>query len=131
MSPTCSKSTGGARRGGISGAGPGGWYDRAHRPGGVEAGAEVSESRIVGPVIMGSGERVSSSYVGPFTSVASDCVIANSEIKYPIALRGAPIQGCGGSRRLIGHDVEVTPSPRVPRAHRLVLGDHSKVQISS
>jgi glucose-1-phosphate thymidylyltransferase len=27
--------------------------------------------------------------------------------------------------------VEVTPAPRVPKAHRLVLGDHSKVQISS
>jgi len=25
----------------------------------------------------------------------------------------------------------VTPAPRVPKAHRLVLGDHSKVQISS
>jgi glucose-1-phosphate thymidylyltransferase len=25
----------------------------------------------------------------------------------------------------------VTPAPNVPRAHRLVLGDHSKVQISS
>ena len=31
---------------------------------------------------------------------------------------------------LIGHDVEVTPAPRVCKAHRLVLGDHSKVQIS-
>jgi glucose-1-phosphate thymidylyltransferase len=25
----------------------------------------------------------------------------------------------------------VTPAPNVPRAHRLILGDHSKVQISS
>jgi len=25
----------------------------------------------------------------------------------------------------------VTPAPRVPKAHRLILGDHSKVQISS
>jgi glucose-1-phosphate thymidylyltransferase len=32
---------------------------------------------------------------------------------------------------LIGHYAEVTPAPRVPRAHRLVLGDHSKVQIGS
>jgi len=27
--------------------------------------------------------------------------------------------------------VEVTPSPKTPKAHRLILGDHSKVQISS
>jgi hypothetical protein len=30
-----------------------------------------------------------------------------------------------------GHEAEVTPATRVPRAHRLVLGDHSKVQISA
>ena len=98
----------------------------------IEAGAQVSESRIVGPVIIGAGARVSASYVGPFTSVAADCVIDNSEIEYSIVLRGASIQGVRRiEASLIGHHVEVTPSPRVPKAHRLVLGDHSKVQISS
>jgi glucose-1-phosphate thymidylyltransferase len=98
----------------------------------IEAGAQVSESRIVGPVIVGSGTRVSGSYVGPFTSVASDCVIADSEIEYSIVLRGASIRGVRRiEASLIGHEVEVTPSPQVRRAHRLVLGDHSKVQISS
>src|SRR5215470_2949229 len=98
----------------------------------IEDGAEVTGSRIVGPVIIGTGTRVSASYVGPFTSVAADCVIANSEIEYSIVLRGASIRGVRRiEASLIGHDVEVTPSPHVPKAHRLVLGDHSKVQISS
>jgi glucose-1-phosphate thymidylyltransferase len=98
----------------------------------VEAGAQVSGSRIVGPAIIGTGTRVSGSYVGPFTSVAQDCVITDSEIEYSIVLRGALIQGVRRiEASLIGHDVEVTPSPNVPRAHRLILGDHSKVQICS
>jgi glucose-1-phosphate thymidylyltransferase len=98
----------------------------------IETGAQVTGSRIVGPVIIGSGSQVSGSYVGPFTSVARDCVIADSEIEYSIVLHGASIQGVRRvEASLIGHDVEVTPAPRVPRAHRLVLGDHSKVQISS
>jgi len=98
----------------------------------VEPGAQVSQSRIVGPVIIGTGARVSESYVGPFTSVAQDCAIVDSEIEYSIVLRGALIQGVRRiEASLIGHDVEVTPSPRVPKAHRLVLGDHSKVQICS
>jgi glucose-1-phosphate thymidylyltransferase len=98
----------------------------------VEHGAEVSASRIVGPVIIGAGTRVSGSYVGPFTSIAADCTIADSEIEYSIVLRGASIQGVRRiEASLIGHDVEVTPAPKVPKAHRLVLGDHSKVQISS
>jgi len=98
----------------------------------IEAGAQVSGSRIVGPAIIGAGTRIRGSYVGPFTSVAPGCVISGSEIEYSIVMRGASIQGVRRiEASLIGHDVEVTPSPMVPRAHRLVLGDHSKVQISS
>ena len=80
----------------------------------------------------GARTRVLGSYVGPFTSVAADCDITDSEIEYSILMKGASV--CGVRRieaSLIGHDVEVTPSPAVPRAHRLVLGDHSKVQIRS
>jgi glucose-1-phosphate thymidylyltransferase len=98
----------------------------------IGAGARVAGSRIVGPVIIGSGTEVTGSYIGPFTSVAPGCVIADSEIEYSIVLAGASIRGV---RRIeasfIGHDVDVTPAPPVRQAHRLVLGDHSKVQISS
>ncbi|MGH3149399.1 MAG: sugar phosphate nucleotidyltransferase, partial [Streptosporangiaceae bacterium] len=98
----------------------------------IEAGARVSGSRIVGPVIIGAGAEVTGSYIGPFTSVAADCTIADSEIEYSIILERTSIQGVRRiEASLIGHDVEVTPAPRVCQAHRLVLGDHSKVQISS
>jgi glucose-1-phosphate thymidylyltransferase len=98
----------------------------------IEAGAKVAKSRVVGPVIIGARTRVLGSYVGPFTSVAADCVITDSELEYSILLEGASVRGVRRiEASLIGHDVEVTPSPAVPRAHRLVLGDHSKVQISS
>ena len=98
----------------------------------VAAGARVSESRIVGPAIIGAGTEVTGSYIGPFTSVAPGCTIADSEIEYSIVLAGASIRGVRRiEASLIGHDVEVTPAPRVSKAHRLVLGDHSKVQISS
>jgi glucose-1-phosphate thymidylyltransferase len=98
----------------------------------IESGADVTGSRIVGPAIIGAGTRVTGSYVGPFTSVAADCAITDSEIEYSIVLRGASIQGVRRiEASLIGHEVEVTPAPRVPKAHRLILGDHSKVQISS
>ena len=98
----------------------------------IENGAEVTGSRIVGPAIIGEGTRVSGSYVGPFTSVAEDCAIDDSEIEYSIVLRGALING---ARRIeasiIGRGVEVTPAPRLSRVHRLILGDHSRVQVSS
>jgi glucose-1-phosphate thymidylyltransferase len=98
----------------------------------VDAGARVTGSRIVGPAIIGAGTEVTGSYIGPFTSVAPGCTIADSEIEYSIVLEGSSIRGVRRiEASLIGHDVEVTPAPRVCQAHRLVLGDHSKVQISS
>ena len=98
----------------------------------IEAGARVSGSRIVGPAIIGAGSVVNDAYIGPFTSVSEDCRIEDSEIEYSIVLRGSSVTGVRRvEASLIGRDVEVTPAPRNPKAHRLVLGDHSKVQISS
>jgi glucose-1-phosphate thymidylyltransferase len=97
----------------------------------VEAGARVIGSRVVGPVVVGAGSVVRDSYVGPFTSIDCHCTVLNSEVEYSIILRGASIDGVGRiERSLIGREVRVTPAPRVPKAHRLVLGDHSEVQIS-
>jgi glucose-1-phosphate thymidylyltransferase len=98
----------------------------------IEDGVRVTGSRIVGPVIIGAGTQVTDCYVGPFTSIAQGCVIVDSEIEYSIVLRGASINGVRRiEASLIGHDVEVTRAPKVPKAHRLVLGDHSRVQISA
>ncbi|MFD8306432.1 glucose-1-phosphate thymidylyltransferase [Streptomyces sp. NPDC059690] len=98
----------------------------------VEAGAKVTGSRIVGPVVIGAHTVIADSYVGPFTSIAEDCRIEDSEIEYSIVLRDSSVRGVRRvEASLIGRNVEVTPAPRKPAAHRLVLGDHSKVQISS
>jgi len=96
----------------------------------VEEGARVVRSRIVGPAVIGAGSVVEDSYVGPFTSLAENCRITHSELEFSIVLRDSSIVGVGRiESSLIGRHVEVTPAPSVPSAHRLVLGDHSKVQI--
>jgi glucose-1-phosphate thymidylyltransferase len=98
----------------------------------IEAGAKVTGSRIVGPVVVGANTVITDSYVGPFTSIAGDCRIEDSEIEYSIVLRDSSVNGVRRvEASLIGRNVEVTPAPRKPAAHRLVLGDHSKVQIAS
>ena len=98
----------------------------------VEAGAHVAASRIVGPAIIGADSKITGAYVGPYTAIGEGCSIDDCEIEYSIVLSRASIRGVRRiEASLIGHDAEVTPAPRVPRAHRLVLGDHSKVQISS
>ncbi|MFY1679643.1 MULTISPECIES: glucose-1-phosphate thymidylyltransferase [unclassified Streptomyces] len=98
----------------------------------VEEGATVVGSRIVGPAVVAAGTRVRDSYIGPFTSIDSDCTVVDSEVEYSIVLRGASIVGVRRvERSLIGREVEVSSSPRILRAHSLVLGDHSRVRVTS
>jgi glucose-1-phosphate thymidylyltransferase len=96
----------------------------------VEAGAEVIGSRILGPAIIGAGSRVVDSYVGPFTAIAEDCELNDTEIGFSIVLGATRI--CGVRRiegSLIGREVEVLPSDGPLKAYRLVLGDHSVVRV--
>ncbi|MEU5595396.1 glucose-1-phosphate thymidylyltransferase [Streptomyces sp. NPDC020298] len=98
----------------------------------VEEGARIANSRIVGPAVIGKGTLVADSYVGPFTSIAENCRITDSELEFSIVLRDSSIDGVGRiESSLIGRHTEVTPAAGLPSAHRLVLGDHSKVQIRS
>jgi glucose-1-phosphate thymidylyltransferase len=98
----------------------------------IEAGAEVHGSRIVGPAVIGTGTVISGSYVGPYTSIAENCRIEDSEIEFSIVLRDSRLEGVPRVQAsLIGRSVTVTPAPRIPATNRLILGDHSKVQISS
>jgi glucose-1-phosphate thymidylyltransferase len=97
----------------------------------VEAGAQIVNSMIRGPAIIGENSRIVNSYVGPFTSIYHDVVVENCEIEQSIVLENsrltdidARIQGS-----LIGRNVEMGRGPARPKALKLTLGDYSKVGI--
>ncbi len=94
----------------------------------IEDGAEVSGSRIVGPVVIGEGTVVRDAYIGPYTSVSANCRIEQSEIEYSIVLRGSSVRGVRRvEASLIGRDVEVTPAP----AYRPPTGSCSVITVRS
>ncbi|MEZ4558201.1 MAG: hypothetical protein R2854_17490 [Caldilineaceae bacterium] len=52
----------------------------------VESGAEIINSVIRGPAIIGEDSRIVNSYVGPFTSIYHDTLVEDSEIEHSIVL---------------------------------------------
>jgi glucose-1-phosphate thymidylyltransferase len=96
----------------------------------VQSGAEVSHSTIRGPAIIGEGTRIVDSFIGPFTSIYYGCEIVRSAIEHSIVLEQSRIVDIARIEdSLIGKQVQVSCSRSKPQAHRLVLGDHSRVDL--
>jgi glucose-1-phosphate thymidylyltransferase len=96
----------------------------------VGAGAEIIGSRVRGPVIIGERTRVTNSFIGPFTSISYDCEITDSELDHSVVLEESRIVGIAGiADSLVGKEVEIIRSGTRPRALRLMLGDHSRVDL--
>ena len=97
----------------------------------IEEGAEIVGSTIRGPAIIGKRSRIVNSYIGPFTSIYYDCLVEHSEIEHSIILESSIIKDMERIEdSLIGRNVEVMRSPLRPKAHRLMLGDNSRVSIA-
>jgi glucose-1-phosphate thymidylyltransferase len=97
----------------------------------VESGARLSNCRVRGPAIIGERTVIDNAYVGPFTAIYYDCVVRNAEIEHSIVLERSRIENVNGKieSSLLGKDCVVCQSPERPRALRLMLGDHSRVEL--
>lgn len=97
----------------------------------IEAGAVVRSSTVRGPVIIGSGTEVRESYIGPFTSIGPNCQLQACEIEHSILLDRSTIRNVQHriTDSLIGREVIVERTPLRPQAIRLLLGDHSVVDV--
>jgi glucose-1-phosphate thymidylyltransferase len=95
----------------------------------LERGAEVINSVVRGPTIIGENTRIVNSYVGPFTSIAHDVVIQDSEIERSIVLEDSVLEKLPARIQdsLIGRNVELKRSPMRPKALTLTLGDYSRL----
>jgi glucose-1-phosphate thymidylyltransferase len=96
----------------------------------IEKGAKVVESVIRGPAVIGANAVVSHSYIGPFTSICPDVTVENSEIEHSIVCENSVIRDIKrieGS--LIGKSVQIVRSTGRPAAHRIMVGDSSRIEI--
>ena len=95
-------------------------------------GVEVVNSLVRGPVVIGAGTRIENAFVGPYSSIGPDCVLASCEIENSIVLGGSEIREIQGrvDGSLVGRNVKITRGESRPRAYRFMLGDNSEVEVT-
>jgi glucose-1-phosphate thymidylyltransferase len=96
----------------------------------IGKGAEIINSNIRGPAIIGENTVIKNSYIGPFTSVYYGVVVTNSEIEHSIILENSKISDISRvEESLVGKGVEISKTDVKPRAYRLMCGDNSKISL--
>lgn len=97
----------------------------------IEKGAQVQNSILRGPLIIGANTKIINSYIGPFTAISEDCEIQGSEIEHSIVLQGSKILNIHYriSDSLIGKQVEIVGNQRRIKNHQFMVGDSSKIEL--
>jgi glucose-1-phosphate thymidylyltransferase len=96
----------------------------------IEAGAQLTNSVVRGPAIIGAETKLVDTYVGPYTSIGASCELVGAEIEHSVVLDRSRILGVHRIKdSLLGREVEVVRSGDRPHATRLMLGDHSRADL--
>jgi glucose-1-phosphate thymidylyltransferase len=97
----------------------------------IDSGAQIINSTIRGPVIIGEGAVIRDSYIGPFTSIGSNVVVDRSEIENSILLQDVSIINIREriDSSLIGKGASIQSVEKRPKSQSFVLGDRSQVTL--
>jgi glucose-1-phosphate thymidylyltransferase len=98
----------------------------------VDPSADVGDSTIRGPAVIGARARICDAYIGPYTSIGSDVIVEGAEIEHSIVLPGATISHIG--RRLetsiVGTGAKLFRDFRLPNALRVQVGDGAEIALA-
>lgn len=96
----------------------------------IAPGAVVRNSTIRGPVAIGERAHIIDSFIGPFSAIGADCEVINSEVEHSVVMDAARIVDIARLEdSLIGSYTEVTRTRERPRALRLMVGDHARIDV--
>ncbi|MFF5639240.1 glucose-1-phosphate thymidylyltransferase [Streptomyces sp. NPDC012825] len=97
----------------------------------LEAGARLVRSTVTGPAVIGAGTVIEDSTVGPHTSIGRDCLLREATLTDSIVMDGASITAVTGLRgSLIGRNAVVGAGAEGD-GHRLVIGDHTRIEVAA
>lgn len=97
----------------------------------VQAGAQIINSTVRGPTIIGENAIIRDSYIGPYTSIYHDVTVEGCEIDRCIVLEHSTLRQIAARlhNSLIGRHASVTRRVERPLTLSMNLGDHSSVEI--
>lgn len=99
----------------------------------VGPGTTLTDSTLVGPIVIGRECRITGSFVGPYTSVGDRVVISRASIEQSVLLEGAQVNQLDKLlvRSVVGRNALIRGGQTRVSTASLILGDHSRVDLRS
>ena len=98
----------------------------------IGVGARIVNSTVRGPAVIGAGTVIENSHVGAYSSIADGCVVVNSELDHSVILSDSSISNVPRLvDSLIGSHVVVDSNAGSRAGIKLMLGDHSQIELDS
>ncbi|GCL43491.1 MULTISPECIES: glucose-1-phosphate thymidylyltransferase [Nostocales] len=100
----------------------------------VEIGAKskIINCTIRGPVIIGNNCYLENCFIGPYSSIADNSTLIETDLEHSVVLEGAKITGIQQRiiDSLIGQRAQLSIAPRRPKALRFLIGDDSQIELT-
>ena len=97
----------------------------------VEPGAQIHNSVIDGPAIIGANAMIVDSRLGPYCAIGDGGRIERSTVENSVLLAGVSVSGVGHlSESLIGRNSHIVGDGSAERTFRILIGDTCQVDVS-
>ena len=98
----------------------------------IGAGSKIINSTIRGPVTIGKNCHIENCFIGPYSSIADDSSLIETDIEHSVVLKGAKIVNIHQRivDSLIGERAQLKPAPQRPKALRFMIGDDSQIELT-
>jgi glucose-1-phosphate thymidylyltransferase len=98
----------------------------------IETGARLERCTVRGPAVIGADSKITDSYIGPYTAIASGCEVIGSEVEHSILLAGASVSHLPSRMEasLLGRNVRLTRAAGLPKTLQMMVGDRSEITLA-
>lgn len=98
----------------------------------IGSGSKVINCTIRGPVTIGSDCHLENCFVGPYSSVADQVTLIDTDLEHSVILQGAKVIGI--QQRIvdsvIGQRAHLKVAPQRPKALRFLIGDDCQIELT-
>jgi glucose-1-phosphate thymidylyltransferase len=98
----------------------------------IGEGSEIINCTIRGPVTIGRNCQLQNCFIGPYSSIADDATLIDTDIEHSVILKGAKLEGIHQRivDSLIGARAHIKAAPQRPKALRFMVGDDCQIELA-